>query len=50
MRMIGRWFGAAHRRDLRDGDPYLEAIARQLLLLRNGQAPRRAIIPGAPRS
>lgn len=47
MRMIMRWLGARRGRDVRDGDPYLEALGRQLLLLRSGQAPRRPAFPRA---
>ena len=47
MRMIMRWLAAPRGRDMRDGDPYLEALGRQLLLLRSGQAPRRPAFPRA---
>lgn len=50
MRMISRWFEDARGRDLQDGDPYLESLARQLLLLRSGRTPRRTNYLGPVRS
>jgi hypothetical protein len=50
MKLISRWLGTSHRRDPRDGDPYLEKLARQLLLLRSGQTPRRALYRGSAHS
>lgn len=44
MPRIRRWFSSTHRADGQDGDPYLESLARQLLLLRNGQTPRNPIL------
>jgi hypothetical protein len=49
MRMIKRWFDPAHGENPCDGDPYLESLARQLLLLRSGQTPRRPVNPRAVR-
>lgn len=49
MRGIRRWLGIARGPDPREGDPYLESLARYLLLLNSGQAPRKPILPRSMR-
>jgi hypothetical protein len=43
--IMRNWLGRT-RNDPRDGDPYLEALVRQLLLLGGGDGARRRSPPG----